>query len=125
MDDILKKADELATMLMAHPRYQGLRVARDAVRDDPEAGKALEAYQQQVDKVQKLASQQKPIEPADKHKLADLEQQVTSHDKIRELVRCQADFSELLNNLNRRLFGPLAADQGMEEDDDDDFGDEE
>ena len=114
MDDILKKADEVASMLLEHPRYQELRKARDAVRADPAAGKALHAYEQQVDKVQQLAAQHKPIEVADTHRLAELEQQVSGNEKIRELVRCQADFSELLNRLHGRLFAPLAKDEGQE-----------
>lgn len=126
MDEILKKADELAAMLREHPRYQSLRQAREAVNGDAAAGQDLAAYQQQAEKMQQLAAQQRPIEPEDKSKLAELEQRVTSHDNVRDLIRAQADFSELLNNLNKRLFGPIAAEEGMEEGDDEvDSGGEE
>ncbi len=114
MEQILKKADELGQMLLNNERYQMLRKAREAVRSNEQARQALENYQQQVDKVQQLASQQQPIEAEDKQKLAELEQQVSSHEEIRELVRTQADFSEMLNRVNRQIFGPLAADEGQD-----------
>ena len=74
MDALIKKAEELGRLLAGHERFEGLMAARDAVRADTESAELLKTYETQVQKMQQMAAENKPIEVADKHNLAEMEQ---------------------------------------------------
>lgn len=106
--DVLQKAQTLGAALVAHPTVQGYVAAQRAVRDDKASQQALRAYQQHVDHVRQLEAQRKPIEVADKHKLQDLERALAGHDALKKLMRIQADYLLLMNQVNEAMEGPVA-----------------
>jgi cell fate (sporulation/competence/biofilm development) regulator YlbF (YheA/YmcA/DUF963 family) len=108
MEELLKKADELGRLLAAHERFTALMAARDGVRGDEAASKLLADYETQVQKLQKQAAENKPIEVEDKRALADLEQQVASNDAIKAFAAAQADFSEMMSRINRAIYQKIA-----------------
>jgi cell fate (sporulation/competence/biofilm development) regulator YlbF (YheA/YmcA/DUF963 family) len=107
MEDLLRKAEDLGKSLAEHARFKALMAARDGVVGDPEAQKLLGGYQQQAEKVERLAYENKPIEAADKQRLAQLEGAVASNDKLKKLMEAQADFSELMSKVNRAIYGEI------------------
>jgi len=108
MDDMLRKAEDLGQLLADHPRFKALMATRDAVRADEAARKLLTDYQAQVERIQELTLGRKAIEVADKHRLADLEQQVASNEVLKKLMQAQADFSQLMSNVNRAIYERIA-----------------
>jgi cell fate (sporulation/competence/biofilm development) regulator YlbF (YheA/YmcA/DUF963 family) len=116
MDDLLNKASELGKLLAGHPRFKALMAARDGVRADEAARKLMGEYQAQVERLQGLSMQNQPIEPADKRRLADLEQTVASNPKIKNLAKAQADFTEMMSRVNRAIYDNLAESFGPEAD---------
>jgi len=108
MDDLLRKAEDLGRLLADHPRFKDLMTARDAVRADEAARKLLTDYQAQVERIQELTLAQKPIEVSDKHRLAELEQEVASNEVLKKLTQAQADFSQLMSSVNRAIYDRIA-----------------
>jgi len=108
MDDMLHKAEELGRLLADHSRFKALMAARDAVRADGAARQLLADYQSQVEKIQELTLGQKPVEVSDKRRLAELEQQVASNEVLKKLMQAQADFSQLMSNVNRAIYDRIA-----------------
>lgn len=108
MQELLKKAEDLGRQLAAHPRFKALIAARDAVRDNQEAARLLRDYSSHADRIQELAAHNRPIEVADKQKLSSLEQAVASNAVLKRLMQAQADFTEMMNRINRAIFEKIA-----------------
>ncbi len=115
MDDLLQKAEELGRLLVDQPRFKALMTARDAIRADAAARKALADYQTHVDHLQQLQAARKPIEVADKRRLAELETALSGNAKVMAMSKAQADFSELMSRINRAIYEKIAAEEATEE----------
>jgi cell fate (sporulation/competence/biofilm development) regulator YlbF (YheA/YmcA/DUF963 family) len=103
MEDIIAHARELGKKIAAHPRCSEFMAAAKAVAEDLEAQKILKAYQEQARRVQELSTAGKPIEVDDKHKLAETEAQVAGNDKLKDMLKHQADYLEMMNRINQAI----------------------
>jgi len=108
MQDILDLARKLGTAIAASPRYQALQDMRKKLREDPAATQLLRDFQEQAHKIAVLEAETKPVEVYDKHRLADLQTKIVAHPVLKEWMRVQADFSELMNRVNRAMAAPIA-----------------
>jgi cell fate (sporulation/competence/biofilm development) regulator YlbF (YheA/YmcA/DUF963 family) len=109
LNELLELASRLGEKTAAHQRTTNLRTAQKAVNDDPDARNLIEKYQKHAEHIRSLEAQQKPIEPADKHKLADIEQQISANAALSELTRRQVDFVEMMQQIKRRIDEKLQA----------------
>ncbi|MBK9119051.1 MAG: YlbF family regulator [Phycisphaerales bacterium] len=106
--DLVQRARGLGEALAAHPVVVAYFGAQHQARSDNSAQSVLRDYQQQLEHIQKLEAEQQPIEVADKHKLQALEQQMASSDALKRLMRAQADYVALMNQVNAAMEEPLA-----------------
>jgi cell fate (sporulation/competence/biofilm development) regulator YlbF (YheA/YmcA/DUF963 family) len=111
VQELLDQARLLGEAIARHPRVQAYQKAREQTRGDSEAGQLLEAYAEQARRLRELEAQQKPIEVADKRKLAEYEQKMASNTALKELMRSQADYVALMNQINRAMEAPLSAER--------------
>ncbi|MEW6199075.1 MAG: YlbF family regulator [Planctomycetota bacterium] len=105
--DVLTKARELGAALAAHPRVRAHLDAQRAVRADATAQQILRDYQAQMDQIQQREASHQPIEVADKHKLRELEQRLAGNESLKNLMRTQADYVALMNQVNDAIDAPL------------------
>lgn len=103
MDHILALAEQLGKLIAEHPRTKALEQAVAAVRNDPDARTVLRQHRQQLDKIRQLEAQIKPVEVADKRRLADLEAKMVSNQPIQALLKAQADYAELMHRVNQAI----------------------
>jgi cell fate (sporulation/competence/biofilm development) regulator YlbF (YheA/YmcA/DUF963 family) len=103
MDDIIAHARELGKKIAAHPRSIGFMTAARAVAADKQAQEVLRAYQNQVRAIHETESAGKPIEVADKRKMADCEAAVAGNELLKEMMKHQADYMELMNQINNAI----------------------
>jgi len=103
MDQILELATKLGKLMAADPRAVKMNEARRALQDSPEDRRLLEDYQNAQDKIRELESQQKPIEPEDKKRLASLHSGVTSSPVMKALLKAQVDYAELMGAVSQRI----------------------
>jgi len=99
MEHLIELAHQLGSQIAAHPRTLLLKKAQKAVNEDAPATKLIEEYHTQAGKISQLERHQKPIEPQDKHMLRDIEQQISTNEKLRELTRRQVDFVEMMRKI--------------------------
>lgn len=109
LNEIMEKATALGELISRHPRLQAYAAARRAVDSDTAAQRLLRDYANHARQVRALESAQKPIGVDDKRRLAELEQQFASNELLKNLMRTQADFVEMMGHVNRAMEGPLAA----------------
>lgn len=103
MQDIIAAATELGKKIAASERTQAFLAAAKAVAGDKDAQAILRDFQNQSEKLRELAESGKPIEPNDKRKLADLESSVASNDKLKAMMRTQADYFELMTRVQQAI----------------------
>lgn len=108
LEQLLDQARLLGEAIVAHPKVKAYLEAQRGVRDDQEARRLLTEYQQQATKVQQLTSQGQSIEPELKQQLSACEQAMASHESLKNLMRAQADYIDLMNRINQAMEEPLA-----------------
>lgn len=109
MEELLTKATELGRQIAEHGRVKAVAAARKSIADNKEAQELLNRHAEAVEKIAKLRQQQKPIEPEDKRTLAETEAAMAAHPLFKELLRTQADYIDLMNQVNRAIEAPLIA----------------
>ena len=107
MDRLIALAGRLGKAIRDTERFSRLRQAEEALEADEEARKALseaEALQRQI---AEREAEGKPVEPEEKHRLADLQSAVHASQTLQGLARAQADYMELMNEVNGAIRNEL------------------
>lgn len=103
MDDIIEHARELGKKIATHPRTVDFMNAARAVAENKDAQTTLKSYEEQVRRIRELESANKPIEVADKHKLADCESAVAGNDHLKKMMKYQADYLQMMSQVNNAI----------------------
>lgn len=103
MDEILDLATKLGKMMAADARAVAMATARKGLEDSPSERQLLSEYESQQQKMAGLEAAGKPLEPEDKRKLADLHGKVVSSEVIKELIKAQTGYVELMSAVSRRI----------------------
>lgn len=105
--ELMNKARELGQAIAQHDLIEAYFAAQQAVANDQEAQGLLKSYTQQMEHFQQLEAAQQPIEVADKKKMAELESNVAANEHLKDLMRSQADYVALMNQINNAMSAPL------------------
>ena len=108
MEKLLKMASDLGRAIREHERYRAIRESEEQILKDPEARKIQEDYEKQFIKIRQLEQEQKPVEVEDKRELQRLHDLTRSHPGLQKLLKAQADYFELMNNVNNAILLALA-----------------
>ena len=108
IQDLLTKARTLGEALAAHPCVRAHYDVQRAVRGDASAQKLLQDYQTQLSAIRDLEAQRKPVDVAQKQRLRSLETAMAGQESLKALMRTQADYVALMNQVNRAIDDPLA-----------------
>ena len=112
MDDILDLAARLGKRIASDPRGSAMVLARDALDKSASDRQLLADFQAQQQKVHELEVGGKPIEPDDKRKLAELHDGVISSQVIKDLLKAQTDYVDLMSQVSSRIKQEAAAGVG-------------
>ncbi|MBN2377295.1 MAG: YlbF family regulator [Sedimentisphaerales bacterium] len=103
MKDLIEMAGLLGKKIAAHERCKLLAQAQEAVDADEAAGVLVREYHEQATKIQQLEAEGKPIEVADKHKLKELEEKISTNELLMELTKRQVDFVEMMHKVKEAI----------------------
>lgn len=103
MDEILDLATRLGKRISQDPRATKMVDAQVALENSLADRQLLADYELQQQRVYELEVSGKPIEPDDKRKLADLHARVVGSSVIKEVLKAQADFLEIMNSVSQRV----------------------
>ncbi len=112
MDDILKTAEHLADAISKHEKFLALRKAEQDVRGNASSKDLLERLNTLTMSLAQKEHQLQPIEPEEKQALAKVKEQVAADDRLQALTEAQADYSEMMNKINKILFEKLGVSPG-------------
>ena len=102
MDEILDLATKLGKRIAQDPRASHMVTAQVALENSLSDRQLLADYEQQQQRIYELEVSGKPIEPNDKRKLADLHGKVVGSPVIKQVLKAQADFLEVMNSVSDR-----------------------
>ena len=103
MDEILDLAAKLGKRIAEDPRAKAMSAATAGLDGSLEDRQLLSDYQQQQHKLAALQAANKPIEPEDKRKLADLHGKVVGSSVIKAITKAQADYLALMTAVTRKI----------------------
>ena len=107
--ELINQARTLGEAIAKHPDVQAFMAARAEVEQSSDAQQLLKDYAQHTQRIHQLEAEQKPIEVADKHKLAEYEQQMASNDALKKMMAAQVGYVTLMNQVNQAMEASLAA----------------
>jgi cell fate (sporulation/competence/biofilm development) regulator YlbF (YheA/YmcA/DUF963 family) len=106
MQDIIRLAQELGNRIAEHSRTKSFVAAAQQVEQDKDASEILHQYEQALGRIQQLEAEGKPIEVADKHAVRELEGKLRSNDTLKNLMKTQADYMELMRQVDTAIQTP-------------------
>ena len=111
MEQLIEMAKRLGKQIAEHQRTVLLKKAQKEVDNDTQAGQLVLEYQQNIEKIQKLEKEQKPIEVQDKQELKDIELKIAGNDKLKEVTLCQMNFVEMMQKIKQAIYEQLELDK--------------
>ncbi|MCG3126001.1 MAG: hypothetical protein CHACPFDD_00829 [Phycisphaerae bacterium] len=111
MQELIEQARKLGVAIAQHPRTLAYFSAAQAVRDDLSARQLLSEYESHAGRVGRAEAEHQPIEPADKRHLAELQSKVAGHEGIKQMMRAQTDYIDLMQRVNRAMEEQIVAAQ--------------
>jgi cell fate (sporulation/competence/biofilm development) regulator YlbF (YheA/YmcA/DUF963 family) len=109
---IMEAAEKLSQMVADHPAVARYKQAQKAVAEDPEAGRLLADFDQQIEKLARQEQTGMPITDAQRQQLESLQSRIVSHLKIKNLNLAQVEFVDLLRKINQTIQRPLTETAG-------------
>jgi len=103
MEDILELAGRLGRKIAEDSRGRRLSKARAELEADQTARDLLASFNEQQQKMLELEANGRPIEPEDKRRMADLHARVISSILIKDLLRAEADYAELMAAVSAKI----------------------
>jgi cell fate (sporulation/competence/biofilm development) regulator YlbF (YheA/YmcA/DUF963 family) len=103
MDEILELATKLGESIAADPRAKAMAAARTQLEESAADRQLLVDYQDLQQKLAGLEAEGKPIEAENKRQIADLHAKVTQSEIIKELLKAQTGYVELMSAVSRQI----------------------
>jgi len=103
MSTIPDLTQSLATALAADPRTAALKRARAALDASAADRKLQQRYVEALQDVEDLMRVGRPVEPAIKQSLAALEQQVRASSVLVDLLRANAEFAHMMEQVSASI----------------------
>jgi len=103
MQEIVELAEKLGSLLAKEPAVRAFVQARKSVDDDKQAQQLLKDYEAQARRIGELEASGKPVEPEDKHKLSDLQSQISSNELIKKFLQAQVEYMDVIRKVNERI----------------------
>lgn len=111
-DELLSQAKVLGEQILKQPRVAAFFDAVRKMEADATAHGLLTDYQTKMDALHQKQMEGKPIEVADKRALSDVEGKIAAHPLIKDYMRTQADYVEMMDKIRAAMEAPLAAAAG-------------
>jgi cell fate (sporulation/competence/biofilm development) regulator YlbF (YheA/YmcA/DUF963 family) len=103
MEDILELASKLGKRIASNDRATAFTKARQALEANLEARQLLADYEESQHKIAELEATGKPLEPDDKRKMADLHSKVVGNEVLKDLLKTQTDFLQMMTLVSQKI----------------------
>ncbi len=106
MQNVMKKAQELAEAIAASDIYRNMKKLENDLQEDAQAAESVQYLAEKRQEVEDLLTS-KAMDPNRLKQLNEemiqAEEQMNSYEKVRELKAARKEFSSMMDNVNRIL----------------------
>ena len=102
-DIVFEKAAALARAIGDSAAYAKLAAAEGALRSDAAATATAAEFDEQSQKMHQLETENKPIEPEDKHRLEELRKKIQANPSFQALLRARVDYADLMRKVQEKM----------------------
>lgn len=106
--EILAAAEKLGKLVAEHPAVAKYKDAQKAVTADPEAGRLMADFGQQLEKLARQEQSGMGITDAQRQQLESLQMQLASNLKVKSLNMAEVEFTDLLRRISQAWQKPLS-----------------
>ena len=103
MQDVYRKAEELADEIVQSKEYNQLAESEAAAEGDADVQDLIKRYNEHAGKIAEKEKNVQPIEPEEKRLLQELMTRMQSNEILQNLLRAQTDYHQLMNKINEIL----------------------
>ena len=107
MQDIYKKAEELAGLISQSKEYRELREAEKVIEASAEVKKLVDDFNDRAANIAEKEKGQEPVEVEEKHELQKLREQLQGNETLQRLLMAQTDYAMMMNKVNAILGAKL------------------
>jgi len=107
MQEVYRKAEELAEEILQSEEYKQLLENESLAEGNAEVQDLIKQYNDQATKIAEKEKNTQPIEPEEKRQLQTLMEQMQSNQLLQNLLKAQADYAQLMNKINEILSNKL------------------
>src|SRR5688572_10638088 len=101
--DILKRAEELGKIVADHPAVAKYKQAQQSIAEDQDARRLLSEFNRQLETLGRAEQSGMGITDAQRQQLENLQSQIMSHIKIKNLNQAQVEFVDLLRRVTQTI----------------------
>jgi len=109
MDEMIELAEQLGEKLAAQGVTQRFVALQKSLSADTEAQKLMTEFQQQAGRMAQLESRGDPVEPADKHKLDELQSTLSGNATVKEFLAAQMAYMDIMRKINQAIMKHLGS----------------
>ena len=107
MSNPYDKAHELATIIENEPSYLKVKEFSLKVMEKPDQVEKIDQFRREQMEVQRKQMLGMPLEPNELEKVNEVYEELMKDQEVKELLEAEQQLSQLFNDLNRILTGPL------------------
>lgn len=115
MDQVYKKAEELADLILQSSIYKEVSGMQELVDGDAQVKKLVDNFNEVAAKIDEKEKSRQPIEPAEKQEFQKLREQVQGNETLQKLLKAQTDFAMMMNRIHSILQEKLERQEEGEE----------
>ncbi|MFA6134803.1 MAG: YlbF family regulator [Phycisphaerae bacterium] len=108
MSAIVELANRLGKAIAESPQAVKMRAAREELSKHSDVTQLLKDYQAMAEKVGRLEEEKKPVEVADKHALAAIQNRLVASEVFKAYTAAQVDYIDMMRQVNQTLQKCLA-----------------
>ncbi len=108
IQDILKRAEELGKIVAEHPIVTRYKQAQQSVAEDQDARRLLGEFNRMLETLAQAEQSGLGVTDAHRTQLENLQTQIMSHIKIKNLNQAQVDFVDLLRKVTQTIHRQVA-----------------
>lgn len=121
--EILETAEKLGNLIAKHPAIEKYADAQKALRDDKDAGRMLQQFEQKAMVLARNEQYGQPVSQAERQELETMQANLASNLRVKAFSIAQADMTDLLRKVSQAWQKPVAKAQGEDDQPDgDDLG---
>ena len=100
---IIAEADKLGQLVAQHPAVERYKQAQKSVTEDPEAARAMQDFEKQLEALSRQEQTGMPVTDAQRQALESIQSRIISNIKVKNLNMAQVDFIDLLRKVNQTI----------------------